>query len=210
MKIVVTSFILVSSFWCCIDTLKAKDFGVQGQTWEIAEEDILVVIQQKLANLDIDALNKKMAEKVRSYVSRPPKVNGLIKAEKVSTIYYDPSYVLDRDIVDHKERLIYAKGTKINPLEQVPLREALIFIDGDDKDQVAYALQARKRLEGNAKIILTNGAPLELQKKYQVWMYFDQQGKITNQLGVIAIPALVTQDGLRLKILMGMEARKDD
>jgi conjugal transfer pilus assembly protein TraW len=195
---------------CCFIEVHAKDFGVQGQTWEIAEENILQVIERKLAKLDVDALNNEMADKVKSYVAKPPKVTGLVKVKKFSTIYYDPSYILDRDIVDHKERLIHAKGIKVNPLEQVPLREALVFIDGDDKEQVEYALKAYKKLKGSAKIILTNGAPLELQKKHKVWMYFDQQGKISSQLGITAIPALVTQDGLRLKIVMGMEEGKKD
>ena len=192
-----------------MNTVDAKDFGIQGHVWEIAEEDILQVISQKLANLDIEAFNKEMSEKVKSYVARPPEVVGLVKMKEYSTTYYDPSYTLERDIVDHKGRLIYAKGKKLNPLEQVPLREALIFIDGDDKRQVEYALRIHKELKENVKIILTNGAPLELQKKHKIWIYFDQKGKLTSQLGITAIPALVIQEDFRLKITMGMEEGDD-
>jgi conjugal transfer pilus assembly protein TraW len=188
-----------------VGQVSAKDFGVQGHVWEIAEENILQVIEQRLAKLDIEELNKNMVTTVKKYTERPPSFAGLQKVRKISISYYDPSYTLDRDLVDHKGRLIHIAGTKINPLEQLPLREALVFIDGDDEEQVTYALHIYKKLEKKAKVILTNGAPLVLQKKHKIWMYFDQQGKLTAQLGIKSIPALVEQDGLRLQITHGLE-----
>lgn len=188
-----------------VGQVAAKDFGVQGHLWGIAEANILQVIEQRLAKLDIEEMQKNMVATVKKYTARPPSVAGLQKIREKRISYYDPTYTLDRDIVDHKGRLIHSMGTKINPLEQLPLREALIFIDGDDEEQVNYALQNYKKLAKKAKVILTNGAPLELQKKHKVWMYFDQQGKLTEQLGIKFIPALVQQDGLRLQITHGLE-----
>ena len=45
---------------------------------------------------------------------------------------YDPSYTVPEDIYDHKGHLLYKAGYKVNPLNQVPLRERLIFINGDN------------------------------------------------------------------------------
>ena len=57
--------------------------------------------------------------------------------------------------------------------------------------------------EEKLKIILVKGEPLKLQrelKKQKIWIYFDQAGFLTQKLEIKEVPALVTQDGLRLKI----------
>jgi conjugal transfer pilus assembly protein TraW len=82
----------------------------------------------------------------------------------------------------------------------MPLREGLIFIDGDDEKQVQFALKVRTQKEKKLKIVLVKGMPLKLQKQNKVWIYFDQGGVITRQFGINQIPALVEQDGLKLKI----------
>lgn len=87
---------------------------------------------------------------------------------------------------------------------KAPLSHALIFINGDNCTQVEYALGQYKELEGKAKIILTSGSPIKLQKeekeKTEAWFYFDQFGFLTKKLGIKAVPAVVKQAGLRLKI----------
>ena len=54
--------------------------------------------------------------------------------------------------------MIVPAGTVVNGLDKLNWGEPLIFIDGDDKEQVNWA-KARK-----GKIVLTNGTPLDLQK----------------------------------------------
>ncbi len=192
--------ILIFNPW---QELYAKDFGIEGHVFSIIEEDILKVIKHKLAKVDLDELNKKMQERTRGYVERPSVVKGIANAEKTKEFSYDPTYELAEDIKDNQEKLIYKAGTKINPLESIPLREALIFIDGDDKSQVNLALKLRQKYNNKAKIILVKGSPLQLQrnhKKDKIWFYFDQAGFITQKLGITEVPALVTQDGLKLKI----------
>ena len=179
----------------------SKDFGVVGHVWDIAEEDILEYIEKKLRSVDVDKLKEEMRGKTREAVERPKPVSG-VKDNLLKRIHYhDPSYVAPEDIYDHKGNLLYKAGYKVNPLNQVPLRERLIFINGDNEEQVRYALQKRKEYRGLAKIILTKGAPLEIQRREKVWMYFDQQGVLTTKLGIKAVPALVEQSGLRLKII---------
>jgi conjugal transfer pilus assembly protein TraW len=178
----------------------SKDFGVVGHVWDIAEEDILEYIEKKLRSVDVDKLKEEMRGKTREAVERPKQVNGVKTALLQRIHYYDPSYVVPEDIYDHKGNLLYKAGYKVNPLNKVPLRERLIFINGDNGEQVKYALKKRKEYQGLAKIILTKGAPLEVQRKEKVWMYFDQQGVLTTNLGIKAVPALVEQSGLRLKV----------
>lgn len=186
----------------------AKDFGVLGHSYEIIEQDIIEYIKAKLANQDLEALNQEMQEKVKARLSRPEPVVGITDAKENREYYYDPTFVLDEDIRDHTRsaaqqngQLIHEKGKAINPLSKVRLSNVLIFINGDNAGQVEYALNQYKDLQEKAKIILTSGSPIKIQKDHKdVLIYFDQFGVLTKKLGVKAVPAVVRQEGLKLKV----------
>ena len=76
------------------------------------------------------------------------------------------------------------------------LRSPLLFLDGDDPDQLAWALKQ----DANAKLILVRGAPLELMKARQRRFYFDQGGKLTTKFGIRSVPARVRLDGRVLEV----------
>ncbi len=177
-----------------ISEANAKDFGTQGHVFTIIEEDFLEVINARLQKIDWDEFNKNTQNKTKEYIERPTAVSGIVNAKESKEFFYDPTYVLDQDIRDHNNQLLHAAGTKVNPLEFIPLREALLFIDGDDESQVKFALKQQ------AKIILVKGSPLKLQRKEKIWIYFDQGGVLTSKLGITQVPALVAQEGLQLKI----------
>ena len=179
----------------------AKDFGVVGHSYEIIEQDIIEYIKEKLASQDLEALNQEMQEKVKARLSRPEPVVGITDAKENREYYYDPTFVLEEDIRDHNDQLIHEKGKVINPLSKVGLHNVLIFINGDNVDQVEYALNQYKVQKEKAKIILTSGSPSKLQKAHkEVIIYFDQFGALTKKLGIKAVPAMVKQAGLKLKI----------
>jgi conjugal transfer pilus assembly protein TraW len=50
------------------------------------------------------------------------------------------------------------------------------------------------------KVILTGGSYLDLMRRWQRPVFYDQQGSLTTKLGIRQVPALVTQDGRRLRI----------
>ena len=54
--------------------------------------------------------------------------------------------------------------------------------------------------QGRVKPILTAGSYLNLMRSWRVPVYYDQQGLLTRRLGIRQVPALVSQDGLRLRI----------
>jgi conjugal transfer pilus assembly protein TraW len=185
-----------------ISTLEAqaKDFGTQGHVFSIIEQDFLEVINAKLKKVDWTKFNQKLQDKTKDYIENPTAINGVNKAKESKEYFYDPTYVLNQDIYDHNGKLIHKAGTKINPLELTSLRESLIFIDGEDKDQVQFALEQYKQKEGKAKIIFVKGSPLKLQRQEKIWIYFDQGGVLTSKLNIQEIPAKVEQSGLKLKI----------
>lgn len=198
--------IVVISIWISMAIAIAKnsharDFGVVGHSYNIIEQDIIEYIKEKLFHKDLEVLNKEMQEKVKVRISRPEPVAGITDARENREYYYDPTFILGEDIRDHKGQLIHAKGTEINPLSKVPLGKVLIFINADNEKQVEYAFTEYKAHNEKAKIILTSGSPAKLQKEHNdVWIYFDQFGALTKKLGIKAVPAIVKQEGMKLKI----------
>ena len=179
----------------------ARDYGQQGTHFPIIELDLLKQIQSRLQTMDkngdIDRLNQKLKARTIARVNRPKSVTGLVRATKTTTRLFDPTITLQADILDHDKRRIWAKGTRVNPLDTVPLRTALIFLDGDDPAQLEWAFAQKSK---TAKLILTKGAPLQLMKARQRRFYFDQSGKLTAHFDIKALPAMVDQQGRMLRI----------
>jgi conjugal transfer pilus assembly protein TraW len=179
----------------------AKDYGQVGTVFPIIEPDMLKVIENKLNHLQatgqIDAMNQRLVASTRSKVNRPDPVVGIELAVKLRSWLYDPSIVIDHDIKDHKGSMIAAAGTRVNPLDHIAVRSPLVFIDGDDEAQVAWAV---KRYDDSAKLILVRGAPLELMTRRQRRFYFDQAGSLTTKFGITRVPSVVEQAGKSLRI----------
>ena len=182
--------------------LHAKDFGTYGTIASIEEVDPLQIIHQKLKTMELsgelERHNLELQKKTRAAIERPKPVEGIFKAAEIRIFYYDPTYVVQEDIKDHQGKIIHLKGTRVNPLETVNLSHALLFIDSDDAVQKTWAIEELKQKQ--AKIILVNGAPLALSEELKIPVYFDQSGLLTKKLGIHHVPALVTQEGLRLRI----------
>lgn len=180
----------------------ARDYGQQGRHFTIIEPDLLEQIYARLQvmdkNGDIDRLNQKLKARTIARVNRPEPVTGLANAAKSTTRLFDPTITLQSDIFDHKNRRIWAKGTRVNPLDTVPLRAPLIFLDGDDPTQLEWAFD--QKAAKAAKLILTNGAPLKLMKARQRRFYFDQGGQLVRHFGIRTLPAMVDQHGRILRI----------
>lgn len=172
--------------------------------YPIAEPDMLEEIEQKLkAMQDSGRLQQKIDEAIArsTHTAQYPKaVAGLGATKKSRTYYYDPSIVATRDILDHQGKVVVKAGAKVNPLDYVGMGEWLVFFDGTDPKQVKLAEDLGKRYEWMIKPILTNGGPMDLMRKWKQRVYFDQGGSMVQQLGIQNVPALVTQDGKRLRI----------
>jgi len=196
--------ILASALLCLAAAAPAaaRDYGQLGTVYPVMEPDLLTQIEQRLkaaeASGKIAAMQKELVRRTKARVMRPKPVAGLTRAVKARSWVYDPTITVEQDIRDDKGRVIAAKGQKINPLDHVPLRQSLVFLDGDDLAQVAWALRATTPL--NAKLILTNGSPFERMKAARRRFFFDQDGKLIARFGIRAVPAVVEADGRVLKV----------
>lgn len=182
----------------------AVDLGTIGPTYEIAEPHLLAFIEQRLREKERSGELQRLAEAARARgidtVRQPPPVEGLRTTERPRTFYVDPSFTLDRNITDPLGRLLFAAGTRKNPLEVVSLSRHLLFFDARDPRQVKHARELSGRYAGRIKPILTGGSYLDLMKAWRVPVYYDQAGTLTRRFGIRQVPALVSQDGLRLRI----------
>lgn len=180
----------------------ARDYGQQGAVWAIAEPDLLAQIHARLTQLEKTGETARLGEELKrrtiAKVNRPEPVAGLTNALSPRSWQFDPTITVERHIADNKGRVIVAAGTRINPLDTVPLRAPLVFLDGDEPGQIAWAL--RRYGTSRAKLILVKGAPLELMKARQRRFYFDQGGTLVKRFGIRAVPASVEQQGRVLVI----------
>ena len=175
----------------------ARDYGQQGAVWPVVEPDLLAPIHARLAHLEKTGqtarLNEELKRRTIARVNRPEPVAGVGSAAATRSWRFDPTITVDLNIADDKGRVIVAAGTRVNPLDTVPLRAPLVFLDGDDPAQLAWA--ARRFGATRAKLILVRGAPLELMKARQRRFYFDQGGSLVKHFGIRAVPATVEQQG---------------
>lgn len=182
---------------------RALDLGTLGPTYGIAEPHLLADIEKRLREKERSGELQRLMDEARARgidaVRQPTPVEGLRATETARSFYVDPSFTLDRNVSDAGGRLLFAAGTRKNPLEVVSLSTRLLFFDARDQRQVA---QARGLLAGGARIkpILTGGSYLDLMKAWRRPVYYDQQGVLTRRLGIRQVPALVSQEGLRLRI----------
>lgn len=192
---------LNAEYWT-LNTARARSLGTHGVIYPIEEQDPIALIQQKLKvmedNGELEQRNLELQKKARASVERPKVVEGITKSTKGRVFFYDPTYEVKADLKDHQGQIFAKKGTKFNPLETVSLSTNLIFFNGDDSEQLAWAKEQLK--EGSVKLILVKGAPLQLAEDLNIPVYFDQGGILTKKLGIKNTPAFVSQENLHLKI----------
>lgn len=180
----------------------ARDYGQHGALFPVVEADLLSVIQKRLtamqASGEIDRANRQLADRTAAQVRRPVPVPGIGHAAEERRWTFDPTITVNTDLRDARGRVVVAAGTRVNPLDTVPLRQRLVFLDGDDEGQVAWAMGATTVL--NSKLILVSGSPFALMKAEQRRFYFDQKGTLTGHFGIRAVPAVVEQQGRTLAV----------
>ena len=184
----------------CPAEVLVRDYGQRGTVFPVIERDLLEQIHSRLTQMERSGeaarLNEDLKRRTIARVNRPDPVAGIVRASEARRWHFDPTITLAADIRGAKGELIHAAGTRVNPLDSVGLRADLLFLDGDDPEQLAWALKQG----ADAKLILVKGAPLELMKARQRRFYFDQGGKLTERFGIRSVPARVRQLGRLLEI----------
>jgi conjugal transfer pilus assembly protein TraW len=182
----------------------AQALGKIGPTYPIGEEDLLAFIQERLAQKarsgELLSLQHQAQERARTAINSPAPVDGLHRTAAPRTFYFDPSYVLERNAVDAQGRVLFPAGTVANPLDIVTMSKHLLFFDARDDAQVRRARDLIAAYGGRMEPILVGGSYLQLMRQWRIAVYYDQEGVLVRRLGITAVPAIVSQEGRRLRI----------
>jgi conjugal transfer pilus assembly protein TraW len=207
---ILVSLLVVSFVYMNANT---KDLGKYGATFQVKEQDVIEYIENKLKALEASGelleTQQQAIKKTKSKLKNPDPVAGIIDTENEREYYYDPTYVLKEDLKDHEDNVIHKKGYTVNPLSKVSFGPDMLFINGEDERQVDWAKSysrepfvnhSKGTSKTTAKIVLVRGSPIDLEEKLGIRIYFDQLGSITKKLGIKQVPAVVSGEGMRLKI----------
>lgn len=198
-------FGLMPAMIVCVLTLSlrpgaAKDLGVRGAVWPVAEPDLLAEIEARLKELEVsgelDRMRTGALKAARRRIEAPGRVEGIGPARVHHTRLFDPSIELGHDVRTADGTLIAARGARINPLDVQPLTRDLLFIDGARPVEVSWALHHSRP----ARIVLVAGRPLDLMRTHGRRFFFDQGGRLSRRLGLRATPSVVTAQGSALRI----------
>ena len=193
---------LLAGLWFAAMTpgASAKDLGVRGATWPVAEPDLLEQIEARLLVMQQSGALARLQDEARGRARRtleqPDPVPGIAPAKTERTRLFDPAITVARDIRTPDGVLIAAAGTRIDPLTRLPLTRGLVFIDGRREAEIAWALAHDRP----AKIVLLAGRPLDLMRRYRRPFFFDTGGRLAARFGIAASPTLIEQDGARLRL----------
>ena len=184
--------------------LKALVLGTQGSTYAIKEQSALEWIEQRLLQMqasgEIERLQARLKAKGLATVERPQAVQGLCPTDQARIFEKDLTVVVSQDIKDAKGTIIQAAGTRLNPLSRFFSRKSLLFFDGDNPQQLAWALHEYQRSHGLVKLVLVQGPVLQLMRDHEIPFYFDQSGRLSRYFGLEQIPARVSQRKNKLVI----------
>ena len=112
----------------------AKDLGVRGATWPVAEPDLLAQIEARLLEMersgDLARLEQEARANARRKLEEPDPVPGIAAATEERSRPFDPAITVARDIRTPTAVLIAAGGRKGQPLKRIALARDLLFVNG--------------------------------------------------------------------------------
>lgn len=193
-----------ASFSCvlfCALPLSAKEFGTYGALFPIHEQDVLELITSGFQAMEddgrLDTIKEDAQDLVESRVERP-RGRVLPNATVARAFTVDLTMTLDRDLADHKGRVFARAGTRVNPLEYSRFSKRIVMIDGDNPDQVAFALSEGNELD--TLIVLTSGPSLELMRKHGRRFWFDMDAQMSTKFGITALPSVITREDPMMRV----------
>lgn len=182
---------------------KARDLGVAGAVYPVAERDALEEILERARQVDWKRLfNARDGErKIRAW--KPEGLPALPRAERDRVLYRDLSWVLDFDVPDGRGAVLYPRGYRFNPLAHVTLPSVLVVIDGRDAAQVGWFLRSPWAKDVRTMLILTDAGPggwPEAMRRLGRPVFFAVRG-IAERLALEAVPSVAVQEGPVMKVM---------
>ena len=127
--------------------------GVQGNLYEIQEENFIEMVKRRAGELDGD----KLVDQTVSRFWNGQQMHPLPMANETNSYLVDLTITVEQDIITPQGHAIARAGDRINPLDQIPFNRVGIIFDGTEKAQLDWAIeQAQEALSNNnAPIMMT-------------------------------------------------------
>ena len=196
--------VLLTSLVFASTQIVAMDLGVIGNTYQIAEQDAVEQIKEKLVKMqqtgELQKIEQESIKKSINSLKNPKSNDSLIVATKKSSKLYDPTQTFNEEVRAEDGTLISPAGRKVYPLDYVKLSKTMVFFDGRDKEQVEAVKKLISKEGLKVKPILTGGSWFDISKEWKRQVYFDQGAYLTKRLTIEEVPAIVSQVGNKLQI----------
>jgi conjugal transfer pilus assembly protein TraW len=172
--------------------------------YPIVEPDMLKEIQEALAakarSGALAALQREAIARSKDHIENPTPVKEIARTTVPRSHYVDPSYVAPQTVTGPSGEIVVRAGDRVNPLDYTSLTQRLVFFDARDPEQVERVRAWIATSPIRMKPILIGGPVFELTRQWKRTVYFDQGGVLVRRFGITQVPALVYQDGRRLRV----------
>ncbi len=202
-KYIITSVVVavtLTSFTSSVTSV-AKDLGVFGAVYDVAEKDALKEIEEKARGADVNRIINRgeLARKVKNYTPGDLKDVKLPLARQERTFFVDMTYTLDRDIADERGNVIYPKGYAFNPLDYVTYPGVIVILDGKSQRQVAWFRGSEYSKDLKTKLLITDGSHAELSKALKRPVFYVSRAMV-GVFQIKAVPSVVRQKGTLMEV----------
>lgn len=188
------------AFLLCVATVGASagDLGTHGKLWPIGERDFRETFVEQASKVDWGQVNRDLVASVPRWLDSRPDF-GLTPAAQSSTVWLDLTATLEKDISvpefdeasgEYRWKVLYPKGTKVNPLDYQRPHDALVFFNANDPGQVEMARKLVQHDPHRWMLIQTAGNPATTTKQLGRPVFHNKK-VLSDRFGLRASPAIV-------------------
>ncbi len=169
----------------CGSTSASIDYGSIGALYPIAEPDIARQIRRRAevaAKPEQLAMRRQKAQRqALTYMQNPPGIQ------------------LPPAMANRQRPVLLAKPqSQANNVAAPAWRGRMVFINADDAAQRRWLEQNILSRADGLRVVLVQGSPSVWRQRWQLPVYFDQHGRLSEYLGVVALPSVLRQHQGRL------------
>lgn len=166
--------------------------SIIGPTFPIAEPDTRAEIKNKAAGVDWHAWAMRSPDKYAAF-----KTAALPRAGVNRSYLFDPTYPLPKALLDRNGAVLYPTGYPINVYKTLQMPGRMIVIGPSDGDY-NWLMTVAKPTRAD-KVLLANGNVFDERVKRKSPLFL-LDNRFIERFGLHAVPAIVTQEGDKLRV----------
>lgn len=181
---------------------KFGSLAVLGPTTPFVERDLLDEIQDRVEELDEDAIKQGAQDRLWARLATPQVSLPLSEAYK--RVELDMSFRLQKDLKDQNGKVLVPAGTSFNPMEHMPFTRTMIVFDpsrSEEIERIDHYLSHKKPSRYNVRLIATHfataAAPTAREAQQELEAHFDVpvyllDRAVLNRFAINELPTVVT------------------